>query len=283
MVDWAKVKEAAPKGFIEYFKTALGTPLTGDASLAAARYTFIVAGIASLALAAFSLTLPHTPPKHAKEGESASALAWLDAAKLLAHPFVFVLWIVALIDSFVHNCYFNWTGRFLASPQVGIASNWITPVMSIGQIAEILTMFVLGAVLVRLGWKTTLIIGVLGHAARFAAYAFFPQYPALIVLIQVLHGICYAFFFATVYIFVDEYFPKHARASAQGLFNLMILGMGALLAGAICPMLFDKFVTNGASDFTSLFKVPMYLALLAAGLLLLLFWPPRKSADTNAV
>ena len=44
---------------------------------------------------------------------------------------------------------------------------------------------------------------------------------------QVLHGICYAFFFATVYIFVDAYFPKDARASAQGLFNVMILGIGA--------------------------------------------------------
>jgi MFS family permease len=196
----------------------------------------------------------------------------------LAHPYIFVLWIVALIDSFVHNCYFNWTWRFLQSPDVGIASNWVTPVMSIGQIAEILTMFILGAVLVRLGWKTTLIIGVLGHAARFAVYVFLPQYPGLIIAVQILHGICYAFFFATVYIFVDEHFPKHARASAQGLFNFMILGIGALLAGAICPYLFEKVYTvNGKTDFAGLFSVPMYLALLAAAMLLLMFWPPRKA------
>ena len=37
----------------------------------------------------------------------------------------------------------------------------------------------------------------------------------------------YAFLFATVYIFVDARFPKDARASAQGLFNVMILGIGA--------------------------------------------------------
>ena len=146
---------------------------------------------------------------------------------------------MTLVDSFVHNCYFNWTGTFLGTAAtaggVGIPGNWIMPVMSVGQIAEILTMFVLGATLKSFGWRTTMIFGILGHAARFAVYAFFPQVAGLIIIVQILHGICYAFFFATVYIFVDAYFPKDARASAQGLFNVMILGLGALLANSICP------------------------------------------------
>ena len=50
-----------------------------------------------------------------------------------------------------------------------------------------------------------------------------PENQALIIVVQIVHGICYAFFFATVYIFVDEFFPKDARSSAQGLFNVMIL------------------------------------------------------------
>ena len=64
-----------------------------------------------------------------------------------------MLWLVTLVDSFVHNSYFNWTGIFLGTARdaggVGIASNWITPVMSIGQVTEILTMLVLGATLKR--------------------------------------------------------------------------------------------------------------------------------------
>ena len=63
-----------------------------------------------------------------------------------------------------------------------------------------------------------------------------------------LHGICYAFFFATVYIFVDEYFPKDARASAQGLFNLMILGIGVLAANSICPALRQKCLHDERRD-----------------------------------
>jgi len=35
----------------------------------------------------------------------------------MKHPFVLVLWLVTLVDSFVHNCYFNWTGSFLGTDQ----------------------------------------------------------------------------------------------------------------------------------------------------------------------
>ena len=41
--------------------------------------------------------------------------AWVEAGRLLKHPFVLVLWLVTFIDAFVHNCYFNWTGTFLGA------------------------------------------------------------------------------------------------------------------------------------------------------------------------
>jgi len=280
LVDWAKVKEANPQGVGDWLGTVLGSGLTGEALQHATTWTFIVAGLASLVLAAFSLTLPHTPPKPAAEG--VAPLAWLEAMKLLGLPFILVLWLVTFVDATVHNLYFNWTGRFLGSAVaaggVGIPGNWIMPVMSIGQIAEILTMLVLGATLKALGWRTTMIIGILGHAARFAVYAFFPQHRELIILVQVLHGICYAFFFATVYIFVDEFFPKDARASAQGLFNFMILGLGPLVANIAGPKLIgETFNHNGVVDFKSLFLLPCIAAVVAAIALAAFLRPPRKA------
>src|SRR5262249_44590192 len=156
-------------------------------------------------------------------------------------------------------------GASQAAGGVGIPGNWIMPVMSIGQVAEILTMVVLGATLKHLGWRWTMVVGILGHAARFGVYAFFPQNTARIIAVQVLHGISYLFFFATVYIFVDEFFPKDARASAQGLFNVMILGIGSLVANAVCPYLMQKvFTHNGVTDFHSLFLVPCSAAVSAA-------------------
>ena len=280
LVDWDRVNAAQTDGFIGWLGTVLGSGLTGPALQAGTKWVFVVAGVASLLLAAFSLTLPHTPPKPAQTG--VTKLAWLEAMQLLKVPFILVLWIVTFVDSTVHNLYFNWTGTFLgtasAAGGVGIAGNWIMPVMSIGQIAEILTMLVLGVTLKKLGWRTTMIVGILGHAARFAVFAFLPQHQELVILVNLLHGIAYAFFFATVYIFVDEFFPKDARASAQGLFNLMILGFGPLVANILGPRLMgETFNSAGVVDFRSLFLVPCAAALFAAVVLALFFHPPQQA------
>jgi MFS family permease len=96
------------------------------------------------------------------------------------------------------------------------------------------------------------------------------------VLVNVLHGICYAFFFATLYIFVDEYFPKDARASAQGLFNFLILGFGPFVANLVWPSLETFFKVNGQVQYQTLFLFPAGTALVAAILLALFFHPPRE-------
>jgi MFS family permease len=118
---------------------------------------------------------------------------------------------------------------------------------------------------------------VLGHALRFAVFAFAPS-PTLVVAINVLHGVCYAFFFATVYIFVDEFFPKDARSSAQGLFNFLILGLGPFVANLMWPWVGRLVTTDGNVDFHRLFLVPSGVAFLAAMFLLIAFRPPKSAA-----
>jgi len=249
--------------------------LSGDEAIRATRWVFVISAVASFLLAGFSLTLPHTPPKPAAgKGES---LAWLKAGKLLGLPFLLVLFIVTFIDATIHNGYFVFIFNFLA--KIGIEPKWITPITSIGQIAEILTMAVLGAALARLGWKITMVIGILGHAARFAVFAFFPDNHAIIIAVQVLHGICYAFFFATLYIFIDAAFPKDVRTSAQGLFNLLVLGAGDLAAKWIFIPLTAKYTVDGVTDFRSLFLIPTGLALLGAVILAVGFWPPKSISE----
>ena len=243
------------------------------------RWIFLVAAIVSFALAAYSLTLPHTPPKRdsqAPDSRSGDPLAWREAIKLLGVPFVGVLFLVTFIDSVIHNGYFVMADNFLTN-RVGIAGNLSMIVLSLGQLAEIVTMFILGSVLARLGWKTTMIVGILGHAARFAVFAFFADSVPVIVAVQLLHGICYAFFFATVYIFVDATFPKDVRSSAQGLFNLLILGIGNVGASFLFPALIAHWTdAAGKVDYRSLFLVPTGMAALAVLLLAAFFRPPQR-------
>ncbi|MBX9628449.1 MAG: MFS transporter [Gemmataceae bacterium] len=277
LVDWSRVPAFGEVGFVDWIGTALGTAKEGVAKTEAQRYIFLVAGAAALLLAVVSPTLPHTPPRPATGEDS---LAWLKAARLLRHPFVAVLFLVTFIDAAVHQSFFYWTASFL-NTDVGIASNWVTPVMKIGQLAEIVTMLFLGYVLKSLGWRMTMTIGVLGHAARFAVFAYYPeQVPA--VLINVVHGICYAFFFATVYIFVDAYFPKDVRSSAQGLFNVLILGVGPFVANVICGELREQYTAGGKLNYPAVFQYSMFASLVGAALLLLFFHPPRDAVSDRA-
>lgn len=241
------------------------------------RWVFIVAGIISFVLAAYSLTLPHTPPR--KDVQGLDKVAWLKAVKLLGVPYVLILFIVTFIDSTIHNGYFVVIDGFLQ--KVGISANMSMVVSSIGQVAEIVTMVILGSVLKKLGWKTTLIIGILGHAARFGVFAFFgtPDHAWLIISIQVLHGICYAFYFVTVYIFVDAVFPKDVRSSAQGLFNLLILGVGMVVASQLFPRLAAAYTVNKEIDYHKLFLVPTGMALAGIILLGLFFRPPTHGPE----
>jgi MFS family permease len=244
----------------------------GEALQHARSFMFVVSGAASLALAAFCLTLPHTPPKPAVV--ESHKFAWLESFRLLALPYLFVLFIVTFIDATIHNGYFVMVFGYLG--KIGIQPENIMPIMSIGQVAEIATMAILGAVLAKFGWRTTMVLGILGHAARFAVFAFFPQNHAVIIGVQVLHGICYAFYFATVYIFIDAAFPKDVRASAQGIFNLLILGIGDLAAKWLFIPLQASLTVDGVTDYKSLFLVPTFMALAAAVLLALFFRPPAN-------
>jgi MFS family permease len=248
--------------------------LGAKADASQVRWIFLVAALVSFALAAYSLTLPHTPPK--KDAAAVDPLAWREAIKLLGVPFVGVLFLVTFIDSVIHNGYFVMADNFLTN-RVGIAGNLSMIVLSLGQLAEMVTMFILGGVLARLGWKTTMIVGILGHAARFAVFAFFADSVPTIVAVQLLHGVCYAFFFATVYIFVDAVFPKDVRSSAQGLFNLLILGIGNVAASFLFPSLIAKWTdAAGQVDYRSLFMVPTGMALVAILILAAFFRPPQR-------
>jgi nucleoside transporter len=256
--------------------------LGAQSTIAQMRWIFLVAAIISFALAAYSLTLPHTPPRRDVHG--IDKLAWVKAVRFLRHPYVLVLFVVTLIDSTIHNGYFVLIGGFLKDA-IKMQDNWIMAVTTIGQVAEILTMVILGTVLKKLGWKWTMALGILGHAARFLVFAFFdkPEHQTLIIAVQVLHGICYAFFFATLYIFVDAVFPKDIRTSAQGLFNLVVLGAGLVIANFWFGSLKAKWTVGTVVDYHKLFLVPTGLAVVATLLLLLFFRPPTaRPSETSA-
>jgi nucleoside transporter len=240
---------------------------------------FTMSGIAALILAGFSLFLPHTPPYRDPQTASGDSNTVGKAFSLLQQPVILVLFLTTIMDMVVHTGYFFFTGRFLS--YLGMPDNWIMPAMSVGQIAEIGTMAILGMCLKRLGWRTTMTLGILGHAVRFFVFWNCDQsLLPLVVAINVVHGICYAFFFATVFIFIDEFFPKDIRNSAQGLFNLAVLGIGQLIGNVVWGQVGEYYTVDKKLNFSGVFMVATILS-LATAIFFFLFFHPKNAPMQN--
>jgi hypothetical protein len=74
------------------------------------------------------------------------------------------------------------------------------------------------------------------------------------------------------------------RSSAQGLFNLLILGVGMVVASQLFPRLQAMYTTTSVEgkdvvDYRSLFLIPTGLAAVGMLLLGLFFRPPTRRPD----
>ena len=136
-----------------------------------------------------------------------------------------------------------------------------------------------------------MIFGILSQAIRFGVYALGTRDLLwAVILVNLVHGFAYACFFATVFIFVDEHFPKDIRSSAQGLFNLMILGISQFVSNFVWGGLGEYFSTGSTAggslgkvvDYHRLFLVPFGLSLVAAVILALFFRPDEKAEGIEA-
>lgn len=244
--------------------------------------TLKVSGIIAFLYAGFCFLLPHTPPK--KEG--VEKLAFKKAFSLLSHRSFAVLVTASLPIAVIHQIYFMQTGPFFEN-QLGMLVTYIAPAMTVGQFAEIGFLAMLGLLLVRLGFKWTITLGALAYFSRYAIWGlislqeasgpsvdaagqFVWTMPLMIgVFSQILHGLCYACFFASAFMYVDRIADDDIRNSAQTVFGIIILGVGPMIAGPFLGLLGNVFgeagvVTNFAGMWFTLAAIALFTAALVA-------------------
>jgi MFS family permease len=108
---------------------------------------------------------------------------------------------------------------------------------------------------------------------RFAVFAYLPYAWAVIPALA-LHGFCFGCFFFVAFMIVDEQTTGDVRASAQGLFNLVIVGLGVIVGNY-----FAGQVSKGAKgDFSIEFSIPMWIAIGCLVALLLAYPKSRRPA-----
>lgn len=247
--------------------------------------TLKVSGILAYLYAGFCFLLPNTPPK--KDG--VEKLAFKKAFSLLSHKSFAVLVAASLPIAVIHQIYFMQTGPFFEN-QLGMLVTYIAPAMTVGQFAEIGFLALLGALLLRIGFKWTITIGALAYFSRYAIWGvislgdasgpsvdaagqFVWTTPLMIgVFSQILHGLCYACFFASAFMYVDRIADDDIRNSAQTVFGIIILGLGPIIAGPFLGILGNVFGEAGVvTNFAGMWFTLATIALLTAALVAFAF------------
>lgn len=267
------------------------TPATGTkveiraAQVAGMADSFQLSAILGLILGIYSFTLPDTPPRREKKDFAPfAALSHIRRQPLIS------LFCIAFPVSCIHQFYFVHTAGFLGTLKNDAADgiNQIFGVgggglMTIGQMSEILILAVLPFVSKFLSRKSLLCIGLLSYTLRFMVFAYFPT-DDLVIPALALHGLCFGCFIFVAFLIVDEETPKDLRASAQGLFNFVIIGLGVIVGNAFSGWIGDRSSANhddGSSmDYENLFGIPMWIA-AACLALAVVFYPPSKPPRTE--
>jgi nucleoside transporter len=231
--------------------------------------TFRMAAVASLILGVFSFILPATPPTRRGEKATVRDILGLDAISLLKNRSYLVFFLSSIAICIPLAFYYNFTNLFLNEEGVKSAA----AVQSLGQVSEVLFLLLMPFLLMRLGVKRTLAIGMAAWAIRYVFFAFGDAGSLFWMLLVgiVLHGICYDFFFVAGQIYTDKFAGVRFRSAAQGLITLATYGVGILIGSLAAGPIVDNFATDDGHDWTQIWIIPAAIAGVVMILFLILF------------
>jgi len=256
---------------------------------------FKLSSILGALMGLYCFTLPDTPPQ-----QGAQRLAIVEAFGAVRRNPLAPLFLLTIPVACIHQFYFVHTSGFLSAFQSKAATsiNAIFGVgggglMTLGQMSEIVVLALVPLVARRVSPKSILVAGMLAYALRMALFAYVHELPlppiTTLMLGVALHGVCFGCFIFLAFMIIDQEAPKDVRASAQSLYNLIIVGIG-IIVGSKLSTWTANWAQGAAREIdyanpehtTRLFSAPMWASLVVLVLLLLFYPGGRQAAPTRS-
>lgn len=213
---------------------------------------FYIASAVALTLGIYSFTLPKCPPLSKKTNNKSFVDALgLNAFALFKTPkfaifFAFSLLLGAALQ--LTNAYgdtFIQDFKNVAIYKDSVGVKYPAIIMSISQFSETFFILAIPFFLRKFGIKYVMLFSMIAWVLRFGLFAFGDPAGGLwmIILSCIVYGMAFDFFNISGSLFVETQTTPEIRASAQGLFMMMVNGFGALFGSLTSGVIIDKFFT----------------------------------------
>ena len=237
--------------------------------------SFRIAGVVAILLALYSLFVLSEKSHTQEEVKAPKRLFPIEAFKILLKKEILLITLISVVVKLVDKYYYFGCSPFLNN--LGAEDQWIPAIMSIGQISEVIVLIFLGKFISRFGFKRILILGVIMEIFRFILLALSSSLWMTLFAFP-FHGLAFAFFFSTAFVYIDSYTDSNSRAGVQHLYALITGATGSFLGAIIPGMVMGTVIFSGENGYKFFWIVPGIMAIGA--LLLTLFLSPTKK--TNA-
>lgn len=254
--------------FLRIFATlawVLAGVCVGVMGLSASPHIFMLAGGASVVLGLYALTLPKTPPK-----KKDARLNWGDIVGVHSFPLFkmrnfSVLMLCAVMTSISLGFYNSFASAYLGALKI----ENVAAVLAIGQVTEVIFIALVPFVLLKIGMKYGLLIGMGMWGVRFIIFiAAAHGHKEWAILGIALHGICNDFFIVLSAMYIDKITPKEMKAQAQSWLIIAISGVGSGIGAVVSGNIFGGIVASNQVDnplaWTQLWIVPIGIAVVTS-------------------
>jgi PPP family 3-phenylpropionic acid transporter len=147
--------------------------------------------------------------------------------------FLTVIFVSGAGMAIVHNFFFLYLNG------LGAGSTLMGFSLSVATVSELVVMYFSDRLLARWGTKRIIIFSLAAFIVRAFAYAYTTT-PWLALLIQLLHGPSFAAMWVAGVNHADEIAPAGLRATAQGIFSGVTMGLGAAFGAMIGGLLYEN-------------------------------------------
>jgi len=253
---------------------------------------FYVGGISSIILAIFSFTLPNCPPLGKTTVERENRKFFTQALTLIRDKrfAIFLLFAMGMGAALqLTNMYGtpflkDFNSMYLYKDSLTV--RYPAMIISISQISETLFILTIPFFMKRFGIKNVIFFSIIAWVLRFGLFSFGNPGDGLwmIVLSCIIYGMAFDFFNVSGSLYIEQHVSENIRSSAQGMFTMMVNGIGAVLGSLISGYAIQKYyildLTTQQKNWPGIW-MSFAIYSLILGILFVIFFKENHSSSVN--